>query len=268
MGFHIVSVNISECTDCFLVSRIHHAHFSGVAGDNEKGRKSINDRLHHIYDVGGIHFSLEFTDIFGRLCFERADRHLNTRCQAICLPLHPVGCGSVRRTLRSANDQALYLCCITVIKPLQFKGFSMLIPMDALMHDGIIDRAQVSQEKSLWIDNDGLCRKVSDFHFSSIGVEYFGIAILKENLPKYRKVLCQFLGNNRKTEPVSKNHRVNRHRSSQGFRVVFPQKFRSYLIKVDFIADGNERIRQRLVLLVSLTILLDPMNTEVIHISG
>ena len=38
MGFHIVSVNVSECTDCFLISSIHHTHFSSVAGNNKKCR--------------------------------------------------------------------------------------------------------------------------------------------------------------------------------------------------------------------------------------
>ena len=91
---------------------------------------------------------------------------------------------------------------------------------------------------------------------------------MEEKLSKYRKILCQFMSNNRKAKSVGKNHRINRHRRSQGFRIMFPQKFRSYLIEVNLIADRNEGIRQRLVLLISLIVLIDPMNAEVIHISG
>ena len=41
----------------------------------------------------------------------------------------------------------------------------MLIPTDALMHDGVIDGTQISQVKCLGVNNDGFCRKVSGFHF-------------------------------------------------------------------------------------------------------
>lgn len=140
--------------------------------------------------------------------------------------------------------------------------------MNALMHDSIGDGTQIFKMECLRIDHDGFCWEMSGFHFSRIGINHLNVAILEENLPKYRKIIWQFLDNNRKTEPVGKNHRINRHRSSQGFRVMFPQKFRSYLIKGDFIADGNQRIRQRLVLTVSLIILIEPMNTEIIHILG
>ena len=115
MGLHIVSVNISERTDCLLISYLHHTHFGRMARDYEKRSEGIDDRFHNIHDVGGFHFSLKFTDIFGCFCFERTDGHLDTGCQGVCLPLHPVGCCSVRRTLRSANNQALYLCCFMVI---------------------------------------------------------------------------------------------------------------------------------------------------------
>ena len=139
-----------------------------MTGDNEKGCQGINDSFHYIHDVSRLQFSLEFADKFSSFRLKRTNGHLDTRSQGVCLPLHPVGGGAVGRTLGATNDQALYLCCIAVIKPLQFKGFPVLIPMDTLMHDGVIDRPQISQVKCLGVNNDRLCRKVSRFHFSRI----------------------------------------------------------------------------------------------------
>lgn len=91
---YIVSVNVSECTDCFLVSGVHHTHFGSVAGDNEKGRQGINDSFHYIHDVSRIQFSLEFTDKFSNFRLKRTNRHLDARAREFAC--HSIQSAAVR----------------------------------------------------------------------------------------------------------------------------------------------------------------------------
>ena len=135
--------------------------------------------------MSGIGFTHESWDVFIRFGSERFCWHLNSRSKLISLSFHKFSRFSCCFWSGTSGHFTTNAGGFSVIKFFKFKHLSMFNPVDAFMHNRIIDRTKAAEQIHFWIYNDGFPGGVHCNIAFYICIIHFSISIYKIYLSEH-----------------------------------------------------------------------------------